>query len=83
MKPLGMMAAAAMAIVMLAAAAFADWAGNNDDSYLVRVRGAGWEVLDLSDAERAALADHIRQAVWPGVEALVGKDVIDRLWQDR
>ena len=75
--------AAVQAAVDRAAASFTDWAGNNEDSYLVRIRGAGWEVLDLSDAERAALTDHLRQAVWPGVEASVGKDVIDRLRQDR
>lgn len=75
--------AAVQAAVDRAAASFTDWAGNNEDSYLVRIRGAGWEVLDLSDAERAALADHLRQAAVDRAAALVGKDVIDRLRQDR
>jgi len=41
------------------------------------------EPLDLTDAERGALADHIKANVWPAVEEMVGKDVIDRLREDK
>ena len=44
---------------------------------------AGWEVLDLTDAERGALADYIKANVWPAVEEMVGKKVIDRPRDDK
>ena len=75
--------AAVQAAVDRAAISFTDWAQANDDGYLARIRDAGWEVLDLSEAERGAIADHIESTVWPAVEELVGKDVVDRLRNDR
>jgi len=39
-------------------------------------------VLDLSDAERAALVKHIKDNVWPQIEKVVGKDIVDRLKAD-
>ena len=66
-----------------AAASFTDWAQANDESYVAKIKEAGWEVLDLTDEERSALADHIRKVVWPGVEEMVGKEVIDRLRNDK
>lgn len=65
-----------------AAAAFNEWARTNDASYIAKLKDAGWEVLALTDAERGKLADHIRGAVWPEVEKVVGKDIIDRLKAD-
>ena len=66
-----------------AAASFTEWARANDEGYVSKIREAGWEVLDLTDGERAALADHIKANVWPAVEEMVGKDVIDRLRDDK
>ena len=66
-----------------AAVNFTKFARENDDSYLTKLRESGWEVLDLSDAERSALADHIKQEIWPQVEETVGKDIIDRLRNDK
>ena len=75
--------AAVQAAVDRAAISFTDWAEANDDGYLARIRDAGWEILDLTEAERGAIADHIESTVWPAVEELVGKDVVDRLRNDR
>jgi TRAP-type transport system periplasmic protein len=71
--------AAVQAAVDKGAASFNEWARENDESYIAQLRDAGWEVLELSDEQRAALADHIKDTVWPQVEAIVGADVIARL----
>lgn len=74
---------AVQAAVDKAAAIFTKFARENDESYIAKLREAGWEVLDLQDSERAALAAHIKEVVWPQVEETVGKDVIDRLRNDK
>jgi TRAP-type C4-dicarboxylate transport system substrate-binding protein len=74
---------AVQAAVDKAAAAFTKFARENDESYIAKLKESGWEVLDLKDSERAALADHIKQTVWPQVEKTVGKHVIDRLRNDK
>lgn len=75
--------AAVQAAVDRAAISFTDWAEANDGGYVAKIRDAGWEILDLTEAERGAIADHIESTVWPAVEELVGKDVVDRLRNDR
>ena len=75
--------AAVQAAVDRAASSFTDWARENDEGYIAKILEAGWEVLDLTDAERGALADHIKANVWPAVEEMVGKDIIDRLRDDK
>ena len=74
---------AVQAAVDRAAAAFTDWARANDEGYVAKIKAAGWEVLDLTDEQRMALADHVKEVVWPEVEVMVGKDIIDRLRNDR
>jgi TRAP-type C4-dicarboxylate transport system substrate-binding protein len=75
--------AAVQAAVDKGAAAFNTFARENDESYLAKLTESGWDVLDLTDAERGAMADHIQQVVWPQVEETVGKDIIDRLRNDK
>ena len=65
-----------------AAASFNDWARTNDDTYIAKLRESGYEVLELTAEQRAALADHIRSVVWPQVEETVGKEIIERLRAD-
>ena len=43
------------------------------------LRGEGYEVVEVSDAERSAIAETVRKDVWPGIGEIVGQDVIDRL----
>lgn len=62
-----------------AASSFNEWARNNDEGYIAKLREAGWEVLELSDEQRSAIADHIKTVVWPEVEKIVGSEVIDRV----
>lgn len=66
-----------------AAATFTKFARENDEGYIAKLREAGWEVLDLTDEQRGALAEHIKAEVWPEVEKTVGKDIIDRLRNDK
>lgn len=73
---------AIQAAIDKAAASFNDWARSNDEGYIAKLKEAGWEVLELTDKERGALADHIKAEVWPEVEKTVGKDIIDRLRDD-
>ena len=75
--------AAVQAAVDRAAASFTAWAKENDEGYIAKIKEAGMEVLDLTDEERGALAAHIQETVWPGIEETVGKDVIDRLLADK
>ena len=75
--------AAVQAAVDKAADSFNKWARENDESYISKLKEAGWEVLELSDAERGKLADHIKATVWPEVEKTVGKEIIDRLRNDK
>ena len=75
--------AAVQAAVDRAAQSFTDWAQANDEGYVAKIKEAGWEVLDISDAERAAIADHVKETIWPGVEDLVGKEIVDRLRNDK
>ena len=65
-----------------AAASFTDWARENDAGFIEKIKAEGWEVLDLTDEERGALAAHVQQTVWPSIEETVGKDIIDRLRGD-
>ena len=74
--------AAVQAAIDRAAASFTDWARTNDAGYIQKLKAAGYEVLDLSNSERAALSKHIKDNVWPQIEKVVGKDIIDRLKAD-
>ncbi len=74
--------AAVQAAIDRAAASFTNWARTNDAGYIQKLKDSGYEVLDLSSAERAVLVKHIKDNVWPQIEKVVGKDVIDRLKAD-
>lgn len=74
--------AAVQTAVDKAAESFNNWARTNDETYIQKLKDSGYEVLELTAAQRGVLADHIRAKVWPEVEKSVGKDVIDRLRGD-
>lgn len=71
--------AAVKAAVAKAQADFTKWALENDAEYMKRLTEAGYEVLDLTTDQRAALAAHVRETVWPSAADIVGQDVLDRL----
>ena len=75
--------AAVQAAIDKGAAAYTSWSRENDAGFVTKIKEAGWEVLELTDEERAALADHVKKTIWPGVADVVGQEVIDRLREDR
>ncbi len=75
--------AAIQAAVDKGAADFTQYSRDNDTSYIAKLKEKGWDVLDLTDAQRAALAEHIKAEVWPMVAETVGQDTIDRLINDK
>ena len=58
---------------------FSSWVRENDVKYLKQLEERGYEVLTLTDEERAALAAHARATVWPMAADLIGQDVLDQL----
>ncbi len=75
--------AAIQAAVDKGAAAYTKYSRENDAGYIEKLREKGWDVLEITDEERAALADHIKVTVWPMVAETVGQDTIDRLSNDK
>ena len=53
-----------------------------DSEFMQKLTDAGVEVIMLSDAERKAIADHVRATTWPKLEDLFGKDLMDTLKMD-
>lgn len=40
----------------------------------------GWEIVKFSQEEIDAIAGHVRKVVWPKMEGIVGKDLMDRIY---
>ncbi|MCE0505871.1 TRAP transporter substrate-binding protein DctP [Roseivivax sp. GX 12232] len=55
------------------------FAKENEASYLSKLEETGYEVVELSDAERGAIAETVRAEVWPGIAEIVGQEVMDQL----
>ncbi len=75
--------AAIRAAVEKGAAEFTQYSRDNDANYITQLKEKGWDVLELTDEERAALAAHIRKEVWPMVAETVGQETIDRLTKNQ
>ncbi|WP_127113776.1 TRAP transporter substrate-binding protein DctP [Shimia sediminis] len=58
---------------------FADHALSVEDEFLEKLQESGYEILDITDEERGALAATVRETVWPQAADIVGADVLDRL----
>lgn len=52
-------------------------AKQDDAEYMQLLRDEGVEIIEFTDAERAAFADHVRETVWPELAKNVGQDFID------
>ena len=64
-----------------AAQKYFGFAKENEASYLDQLKETGYTVVDVSDEERAAIAEGVREEVWPEISDIVGQDVMDRLMQ--
>ena len=53
-----------------------------DAEYIGRLGEKNIEVVGISDAERAALAAHVRETVWPVLEDKLGKALLDSIKAD-
>ncbi|WP_208991102.1 TRAP transporter substrate-binding protein DctP [Pseudovibrio sp. Tun.PSC04-5.I4] len=66
-----------------AATDYAAWGRNNEAQYLTKLAESGYDVVEISNEDRAAIADKVRADVWPQIAEIVGKDVIDALMADK
>jgi TRAP-type C4-dicarboxylate transport system substrate-binding protein len=56
-----------------------DVAQKNDEKYQEMLSKAGIKVVQLSDDQLKAWADHCRKTTWPKLEERLSKDLIDEL----
>ena len=54
-------------------------AWDRSEGFLDKLKESGWEILDYSPEERAALNAHIREKIWPDLADMIGKDIVDEL----
>jgi len=47
--------------------------------FLEKLKESGWEILEYSPEERAALNAHIREKIWPDLAEMIGQDIVDEL----
>ena len=71
--------AAVQAAFDKAAQSYFEFAKANEADYLAKLEEVGYEVIEISDEERAAIAEGVREAVWPKIADIVGQDVMDQL----
>lgn len=62
-----------------AAKDYAAWGRNNEAEYVKKLSESGYQVVEVSDADRATIAKKVRADVWPQIAEIVGQDVIDKL----
>lgn len=53
-----------------------------DKAFLAKLVEAGIEVIELDDAERKAIADHVRATTWPKLEEAFGRELLEQLKAD-
>lgn len=71
--------AAVQAAFDKAAQSYFEFAKENEASYTAQLKESGYEVIEISDEDRAAIAAAVREEVWPGIADIVGQDVMDQL----
>lgn len=54
-------------------------AAADDQKYMDLMREAGIEVIEFTDEERAAIADDIRENVWPELAKNLGQDFVEQI----
>ena len=54
-------------------------AWERSEGFIVKMKEAGWEILDYTPAERAAMVKHIKSTVWPSVSSTIGQSTMDKL----
>ncbi len=62
-----------------AAQSYFKFAKENEAEYISKLKETGYEVVEITDEERAQIAEGVREKVWPGIADIVGQDVMDKL----
>jgi TRAP-type C4-dicarboxylate transport system substrate-binding protein len=58
-------------------------AAAEDEEYRNKLKDEyGWEIVMLSQEELTTIADHVRKVVWPKLEDLLGKELMDRVYKE-
>lgn len=60
-----------------------DRADQIDEEYRQKlVKEYGWEIVIFTQDQLNAIATHVRKTVWPKMEEIVGKDLMDRIYKE-
>jgi TRAP-type C4-dicarboxylate transport system substrate-binding protein len=51
----------------------------NDDAFGQKLLDSGYTILSLNEEDQAAMANKVREEIWPMMADSVGQDIIDRL----
>ena len=62
-----------------AANAAIDKSWERNQGFIDQLKEAGWQILEYSPEERAAMVTHIQENIWPELADMVGQDIIDEL----
>ena len=62
-----------------AASTAIDKAWERSQGFIDQMVESGYEILDYSPEERAAMVAHIRENVWPELADVIGQDIMDEL----
>lgn len=62
-----------------ASKAIIDKAWERNQGFVGQLKDAGWEILEYSPEQRAALVKHIRENIWPELATVIGQETMDKL----
>lgn len=54
-------------------------AWERSQGFIDQMKALGWEILDYTPSERAAMVAHIKAEVWPSVASTIGQETMDKL----
>ena len=61
---------------------FFEWNRANDASFATKLEEKGYEILVPTPEQKDAMKEHVRATIWPQMEEIVGKEVLDRIRAD-
>lgn len=62
-----------------AASTAIDLAWERSQGFIDQMKESGYEILDYTPEERAAMVAHVRETVWPDLAEIIGQDIMDEL----
>lgn len=67
------------ASIRKAAKAIMNKAWERSQGFVDKMKESGWEILDYTPEQRAAMVAHIKAKVWPSVASTIGQETMDKL----